>query len=155
MLAGRASAVAAGLTLLAWTAGALAQVEPAPEWPEPEWTVVTVARNGAWGVSTARTQGEAIAGALRQCERKSARQDPGASDCGAELVAYKVGWSLAMLCGEHRVLVSAATLADAEAAAADRIDALEQLYASPLPPCRRLLMVDPAGSVTPRQRPMD
>ena len=47
--------------------------------------MLTVARNGAWGLSTARTQGEAIAGALRQCQGRSAEH----SDCGPELIAYK------------------------------------------------------------------
>ena len=56
-------------------------------WPDADWTVLTVSRSGAWGLSTARTQGEAIAGALRQCQGRSADL----SDCGAELIAYKVG----------------------------------------------------------------
>jgi hypothetical protein len=31
---------------------------------EPNWTVLTVARNASWGIASARTQGEAIVGAL-------------------------------------------------------------------------------------------
>jgi hypothetical protein len=47
--------------------------------------VLTVARSGAWGVSTARTQGEAIAGALRQCHGRSAEH----SDGGKLIVSIK------------------------------------------------------------------
>src|SRR5262245_196678 len=64
---------------------------------EPEWTVLTVSTGGAWGVSTARTQGEAIAGALRQCQLKAGKTN----DCGAELLSYKTGWSAALLCGSR------------------------------------------------------
>src|SRR5215470_10895284 len=60
---------------------------------EPEWTVLTVSTGGAWGVSTARAQGEAIAGALRQCQSKAGKTN----DCGAELLGYKTGWSAALL----------------------------------------------------------
>ena len=80
--------------LLGVTLSALAQTDA-----DAEWTVLTVARSGAWGLSTARSQGEAIAGALRQCRSKATVD----SDCGAELLAYKTGWGLAILCGEHRV----------------------------------------------------
>lgn len=144
-LSGALRSLAAGLAILPFAApSALAQAEC-----EPEWTVLTVAHNGAWGLSTARTQGEAIAGALRQCEARS--PDPG--DCGAELVAYRVGWALAIRCGDHRIMVSADDLDEAEAAADERIAALKLTYASGLPPCRRLLTVDPAGTVTTAKAP--
>ena len=116
---------------------------------DSEWTVLTVAHNGAWGLSTARTQGEAIAGALRQCQARS----PDPADCGAELVAYKDGWALAILCGDRRVMVSAGDLDEAEAVAYERIAALKLSCPSGLPPCRRLLTVDPAGVVTTAKAP--
>jgi hypothetical protein len=138
-LSGALGALAAGLGLLLIAApSARGQAES-----DAEWTVLTVAHNGAWGLSTARSQGEAIAGALRQCQSRS----PDPADCGAELVAYRIGWGLAILCGDHRVVVSADDLAAAEAAAYERIAALKQSYASGLPPCRRLVTVDPAGAV--------
>ena len=130
--------------LLAAAPSALAQVGP-----DPEWTVLTVAHNGAWGVSTARSQGEAIAGALRQCQARS----PDPADCGAELVAYKVGWALAILCGDRRVVVSAGNLDEAEQAGFERIAALKLACPTGLPPCRRLLTVDPAGVVTTANAP--
>ncbi|MGH8430993.1 MAG: hypothetical protein ACREUF_11370, partial [Solimonas sp.] len=116
---------------------------------DPEWTVLTVAVNGAWGVSTARRQTEAIAGAVRRCQMRST--DP--SDCGAELIAYRTGWALAILCGHHRILVSDGDREEVEAAAYERIAALKQASASSLPRCRRVLTVDPVGTVTTVREP--
>ena len=142
---GALRSLAAGLGLLLVAApSALAQAGS-----DPEWTVLTVAHSGAWGLSTARSQGEAIAGALSQCQSRSA--DPG--DCGSEFVAYKVGWAVAILCGDHRVMVSADDLDAAEAAACERIAALKLSWPSGLPPCRRLLTVDPAGVITTAKAP--
>ena len=81
-----------------------APVLPAAAGKEPtNWTVLTVARNGAWGIATAPTQGEAIAGAVFRCQAMTADE----SDCGAELVAFKTGLAVALLCGDHRVIVTA------------------------------------------------
>ena len=82
-LSGTLCGLAAGLAILLVPAPpAAAQAES-----DAEWKVVTVARDGAWGLSSARSQGEAIAGAVRQCQSRSG--DLG--DCGAELVAYRIG----------------------------------------------------------------
>ena len=35
---------------------------------EQEWTVVTLARDGSWGVGTSEHYGPALASALRKCE---------------------------------------------------------------------------------------
>jgi hypothetical protein len=112
--------------------------------PDSGWTVLTVAHTGTWGLSTAPSQGEAIAGAVRQCRSRAAND----SDCGAELLAYKVGWSLAILCDDSRVLVSAVSLEKAETVAYERVAALRQSHAFSLLSCRRLLTVDPEGAVT-------
>jgi hypothetical protein len=117
-------------------------------YPDEGWTVLTVARSGAWGLSTARTQGEAIAGALRQCQGRSVDH----SDCGAELIAYKVGWALAYLCGDHRVMATAVEWEAVEAIVSERIAALAQIHGD-LPSCRRLLTVDPVGAVSAAKTP--
>jgi hypothetical protein len=136
-------------TLRAWAAGCatfLAVASPAlaeTGFPDEGWTVLTVARSGAWGLSTARTQGKAIAGALRQCQRRSAEH----SDCGAVQLHYKVGWAIAMLCGHHRVMVAARDRESVEAIAVERIAALRRIHGE-LPHCRRLLTVDPVGAIT-------
>lgn len=140
LISGVLGTLAAGLGFpLDVAPSALAQSEA-----DPGWTVLTVAQSGTWGLSTARSQGEAIAGAVRHCQSRAADD----SDCGAELLAYKVGWSLAILCNDARVLVSAVSLEEAETAAYERIAALRKSYASSLSPCHRVLTVDPAGAVT-------
>jgi hypothetical protein len=116
--------------------------------PDEGWTVLTVARSGAWGLSTARTQGEAIARALRQCQGRSVEH----SDCGAELIVYKIGWALAFLCGDHRVMATAEDREVVEAMAIARIAALSQIHGE-LPRCRHLLTVDPVGAVTAAKTP--
>jgi hypothetical protein len=110
---------------------------------DAEWTVLTVSRSGAWGLSTARTQGKAIAGALRQCQARS----PEPSDCGAVQLHYKVGWAIAVLCGHHRIMVAARDRQAVEAIASERIAALGQIQGD-LPSCRRVLIVDAMGGVT-------
>ena len=139
-LSGALGTVAAGLGILPDVMpSALAQSEC-----DAGWTVLTVAHTGTWGLSSARSQGEAIAGAVRQCQSRATDD----SDCGAELLAYKIGWSLAILCDDYRVLVSAVSLEEAETVAYDHIAGLRQSHASSLLTCRRLLTVDPAGAVT-------
>jgi hypothetical protein len=109
-----------------------------------DWTVVTLARDGSWGVGTSELQGPAIASALRKCNAKS-RQ----SDCGAEFTAVRRGWTLGILCGDHRVLVAATELATAEREAQARENYLRTLHGEGLPGCWRVITVDPDGSVIP------
>src|SRR5687768_3932134 len=90
---------------------------------DTEWTVVTLARDGSWGVGTAELQGPAIASALRKCNAMSRK-----SDCGAEFTAVRRGWTLGILCGDHRVLVAASELATAEEEAQARESSLRTLY---------------------------
>ena len=71
--------------------------------------MVTLARDGSWGVGTSEFYGPALASALRKCEAMSAGQ----SDCGAEVTAVRKGWTLGILCGDHRVLVAATDLTTA------------------------------------------
>ena len=77
---------------------------------ETNWTVLTIARNGNWGIANARTQGEAIAGALLRCQTMTADE----SDCGAEFVAFRSGLALALMCGDYRVIVTANDPAEAD-----------------------------------------
>lgn len=75
---------------------------------ETSWTVLTVARSGEGGIARARTQGEAIAGALLRCQAMMADK----SECGAELVAFR---TLALMCGDYRVIVTASDSEQADA----------------------------------------
>jgi hypothetical protein len=108
---------------------------------ESEWTVVTLARDGSWGVGTSEYYGPALASALRKCEAMSGGQ----SDCGAEVTAVRQGWTLGALCGEHRVLVAAAELTTAIMDAQARQMFLRDLYGDSLPSCSCVMWVDPKG----------
>ena len=111
---------------------------------ETNWTVLTIARNGNWGIASARTQGEAIAGALDRCQAMTADE----SDCGAEFVAFRSGLALALMCGDYRVIVTANDPAEADRFALDRLVVLRELYGSDFPVCQHLLQIDAHGALT-------
>ena len=111
---------------------------------ETNWTVLTVARNGNWGIARAITQGEAIAGALLRCQAMTADE----SDCGAEFVAFRSGLALALMCGDHRVIVTAKDPEEADSSALDRLFALRALYGPDFPACQHLLRIHSNGALT-------
>jgi hypothetical protein len=116
---------------------------------ESEWTVVTLARDGSWGVGTSEYYGLALASALRKCEAMSGGQ----SDCGAEVTAVKQGWTLGSLCGDHRVLVAATDLTTAIMDAQARQSFLKDLYGDSLPSCSCVMWVDPRGFAASSRKP--
>lgn len=103
-----------------------------------ELTVVTVARDGSWGLATAGSQGPAIATAIRDCQLMAG----GPSDCGAQFVTTRGGWVVATVCGDHKIIVAAQTREAAERAALVRETSLNRFY-----PCAQVLTVDPRGIV--------
>jgi hypothetical protein len=107
-------------------------------------TVVTLARDGSWGVATAGSTGEAIAAAVRACRAMTTRL----TDCGARFTTTRGRWVVANLCGDHQIIEAADTREGAEAATAEREIATRKIYIPALPPCRRVLTVDPAGAIT-------
>jgi hypothetical protein len=111
---------------------------------ETNWTVLTVARNGSWGIARAITQGEAISGALLGCQAMTADE----SDCGAEFVAFRSGLALALMCGDYRVIVTANDPAEADGFALDRLVVLRELYGPEFPVCQHLLQIDSHGALT-------
>jgi hypothetical protein len=111
---------------------------------ETNWTVLTVARNGNWGIASARTQGEAIAGALLRCQAMTADE----SDCGAEFVAFRSGLAMALMCGDDHVIVTANDSEEAHSSALDRLLALRGLYGPDFPACQHLLQIDSSGALT-------
>ncbi len=119
---------------------------PAPLAAQPvsEWTVVTLALDGSWGVGTAVHYGPALASALRKCEAMS----DGQSDCGADVTAVRQGWTLGILCGDHRVLVAATELTTALLDAEARQMFLKELYGDGMSNCSRVMWVDPQGFAT-------
>ena len=130
---------------------AIALVSPIPlaAQHEQEWTVVTLALDGSWGVGTSEHYGPALASALRKCEATSGGQ----SDCGAEVTAVRQGWTLGILCGDHRVLVAAADLTTAIMDAQARQMFLRDLYGVGLPACSCVMWVDPRGFAASSRKP--
>jgi hypothetical protein len=127
--------------ILAFLSAALLLPASLAAQPVSEWTVVTLALDGSWGVGTAEHYGPALASALRKCEAMS----DGQSDCGADVTAVKNGWTLGILCGDHRVLVAETDLTTAILEAQARQMSLRDLYGDSLPGCSCVMWVDPRG----------
>ena len=138
----RSTILAFLLAVLLWSAA------PAAAQHESEWIVVTLARDGSWGVGTAEHYGPALASALRKCNAMSKEE----SDCGAEVTAVKRGWTLGILCGDHRVLVAEPDLATAILEAEARQAYLRDRYGDSLPGCLRVVTIDPDGFATPAKK---
>jgi hypothetical protein len=111
---------------------------------DDEWTVLTMARDGWWGVGVDSLQWRAMADAIRFC--KSMAGTSGASDCGATFAVTKGGWVVANLCGSYRVLATGASLEEAETEALNREISLQQQFVPDLPPCRRVVTIDAGRS---------
>jgi hypothetical protein len=132
------------LPIIALVVGGAAHVSVAAEDWEQDWTVVTMARDGSWGVGIDRHMAAANAAAIRECRAMSS----GGSDCGAELAAIRGGWIVGLRCDDYRILATGRDLEDAEVTALNREIDLKQIYLTDLPACRRVLTVDPRGAVT-------
>ena len=136
--------VTVGVVLILAFAAALAASLPAKRSTSGDWTVVTMARDGSWGVATASSLNHAIPAAIRDC--RAMRGTP--NGCGAQFEAIRTGWALGSLCGDHRIIATGSSLRDAEAAARQRETDVRRQYVPDLQPCRRVLIVEPGGFVT-------
>jgi hypothetical protein len=110
---------------------------------QDDWTVVTMAPDGAWGSATEPSVGQALARAFANCKAMSGMK----LGCGAQSRAIQAGWIVAARCGDRNIVVAERRLADAERAARERETDLREHYAPDMPPCRRVLTVDPRGRV--------
>jgi hypothetical protein len=110
---------------------------------QEDWTVVTMAPDGAWGSATESSVGQALAKAIANCTAMSGTK----IGCGAQFRAIQAGWIVATRCGDRNIVVAERRLADAERAAREREADLREHYAPDLPPCRRVLTVNPRGIV--------
>ena len=108
-----------------------------------DWTVLTMAPDGSWGAATSYPIDQAIAAAIANCRIAYQRE----IGCGAIFTSIQLGWSLGIRCGDRNIVVAEKTLAGAEQAALRREMELRQLYAPEMPPCRRVVTVDPNGMV--------
>jgi hypothetical protein len=56
--------------------------------------------------------------------------------------------ALALMCGDHRVIVTANDSEEAESSALDRLIALREIHGADFPACRHLLQIDSHGALT-------
>ena len=110
---------------------------------QDDWTVVTMAPDGSWGAATELSVGQALAKAIGNCKAMSGSK----IGCGAQFRAIQAGWIVVNRCGDRNIVVAERRLADAERAALTREAQLREHYAPDLPPCRRMLTVNPRGGV--------
>jgi hypothetical protein len=110
---------------------------------QDDWTVVTMAPDGSWGSATDLSVNQALVKAIGNCKAMSGTK----LGCGAQFRAIQAGWIVAARCGDRNIVVAERRLADAERAAREREADLREHYAPDMPPCRRVLTVDPRGGV--------
>jgi len=134
-----ACAMAAGLGAFAH----LAHANPAAPAMENSWTVVTMASDGSWGVATDISVNRAIARAIADCRMMSQVE----LGCGAYSTTVRGGWSLGIRCGRENIIVADRNLAEAEHRARKREIELRTRYVPAMPPCARVVTVDPNGAV--------
>ena len=106
-------------------------------------TVLTLARDGAWGTATETSTSRAIAFAIRDCKAMSRR----ALGCGAMYTTVRSGWSIAVLCGDEAIIAASGQRADAERMAKKRESDLRHIYQRNMPACMRVATVNPDGLV--------
>ena len=111
-----------------------------------DWTALTLSRSGAWGVATDRLQAKAITGAMGACRAMS----PAAGDCGALFKMRRGGWIIGKLCGWQNIVASGTTRKHAEQMAMLREIDLRLHYFPGLPPCIKVVTVNPRGEVDGR-----
>ena len=108
-----------------------------------DWTVLTIAPDGAWGTATEEYINRAIANAIARCRAKSDRT----FGCGAYLVSVQRGWALGLRCGTENILATGASLADAVERARQRELELRRRYHPEADKCRQVVVVGPDGLV--------
>ncbi len=114
-----------------------------PAVADDDWTVLMMAPDGSWGAATNFSVNRAIATAITNCKAAYQRE----IGCGAIITTIRAGWSLGIRCGRENILVAQKTLADAEQAARNREVELRRYYVRDMPSCRRIVTVDPEGTV--------
>lgn len=107
------------------------------------WTVLTMAPDGSWGAATESSSNRAIANAVAECKFKYRA----AIGCGGYQVAVQRGWVLGIRCGNENILVAALDLAIAKQSALLREVELRRSYVPDMPACRRVVTIDPRGTI--------
>jgi hypothetical protein len=124
----------------------VAQQPPAIEEWAYDFTVLTMAPDGTWGAATDPWIYRAIFLAIRNCKAAYKKE----IGCGAYMTTVRGGWSLAIRCGRHVILVADRNLAEAERQAVAQESELRERYAVDMSPCARVVTVDPSGAIAAR-----
>ena len=140
------TACALALTLGALIAAFAQSASPQPaaieEWAH-DFTVLTMAPDGAWGTATDPRINRAIFLAIRQCKAMSGAK----VGCGAYQTTVRGGWSIAIRCGRENIIMADRNLAEAERRARVREIELRERYVRDMPSCVRVVTVDPNGAI--------
>jgi hypothetical protein len=119
-----------------------AQPAAIEEWAH-DFTVLTMAPDGAWGTATDPRINRAIYLAISNCKAMSKAK----LGCGAYQTTVRGGWSLGIRCGRENIITADRDLAEAENRARRREAELRELYVPNMPPCVRIVTIDPNGNI--------
>ena len=111
---------------------------------DADWTVLTIAQDGAWGTGTDMFPNRAIATAIARCRAMSTQT----LGCGAYSVTVQRRWALGLRCGKENILATGATLAEVMEGARRRELELRTIYQPEMGSCGTMVVVAPDGSVT-------
>src|SRR5262245_29680573 len=137
-----APALTLGALAAALAQSASSQPPAIEEWAH-DFTVLTLAPDGAWGTATDSRINRAIYQAIRNCRAMSET----VLGCGAYMTTVRGGWSVGVRCGNENIIVADRNLAEAEQRARRREAELREHYVREMPPCARVVTVDPNGAV--------
>lgn len=112
------------------------------EWAK-DVTALVIAPDGTWGTATEPYPGQALAKAIANCKTKYR----GEIGCGYQSTFVREGWSLGIRCGQVNIIVAEKTLLAAEQAAVESEFTQRRDYQPNMPPCVRMVTVDPDGKV--------
>jgi hypothetical protein len=135
-------AVILGAAGAATAQSAATQPAAIEEWAH-DFTVLTMAPDGAWGTATEPRINRAIFLAVENCKAMSGAK----IGCGAYMTTVRGGWSLGIRCGRENIIIADRDLAEAEERARRREADLRERYVSDMPACERVVTVDPNGTI--------
>lgn len=137
-----ALALTLGALAAAFAQSASSQPPAIEEWAH-DFTVLTMAPDGAWGTATDSRINRAIYLAISNCKAMSEME----LGCGSYMTTVRGGWSLGIRCGRENIIASDRDLDVAEERARRREIELREHYVRDMPPCERVVTVDPNGLV--------
>jgi hypothetical protein len=117
--------------------------QPKAEWAK-DFTALVIAPDGTWGTATEPYSGQALTKAIANCKSKYDKK----IGCGYQSTLVREGWSLGLRCGQVNIIVAEKTLLAAETTAVEYEFNRRRDYHPDMPPCVRVVMVDPDGRVT-------